>query len=50
MVTPDFRSISDQVTAYRTAGSFVLYLTERFKLEAVLRFFSQEVKKLFPFF
>ena len=31
------------VTAYRTAGSFVLYLTERFGLEAVLRFFSQPV-------
>ena len=41
VATSEFRSISDQVISYRTAGSFVLYLTERFGLEAVLRFFSQ---------
>jgi hypothetical protein len=33
-----FRSISDSTMSYRMAGSFVLYLTERFGLPAMLRF------------
>jgi hypothetical protein len=40
VTTADFRKISDQVLSYRMAGSFVLYLTERFGLPAVLRFFA----------
>lgn len=40
VTTPGFRSIPDQVLSYRVAGSFVLHLTERFGLPAVLRFFQ----------
>ena len=40
VTTDGFRGISDQVMSYRMAGSFVLYLTERFGLPAVLRFFQ----------
>ena len=35
-----FRTIADQVLSYRMAGSFVLHLTERFGLPAVLRSFQ----------
>jgi hypothetical protein len=40
VTTEGFRGISDQVISYRMAGSFVLYLTERFGLPTVLRFFQ----------
>lgn len=36
VTTDGFRSIPDSVLSYRMAGSFVLYLTERFGLPAVL--------------
>lgn len=39
VTTEGFRSIQDSVLSYRMAGSFVLYLTERFGLPAVLGFF-----------
>ena len=39
VTTEGFRGIQDSVLSYRMAGSFVLYLTERFGLAAVLRFF-----------
>lgn len=38
VTTAGFRSIPDSVLSYRMAGSFVLHLTERFGLPAVLRF------------
>jgi hypothetical protein len=41
VTTSEFRGISDTVLSYRMAGSFTLYLTERFGLPAVLRFFVQ---------
>jgi hypothetical protein len=34
-----FRSIGDSVMSYRYAGSFVLFLTDRFGLPAILTFF-----------
>jgi hypothetical protein len=40
VTTPAFRGI-ESVLAYRMAGSFVLYLTERFGLPAVRRFFAE---------
>jgi hypothetical protein len=40
VTTAGFRGISDSVLSYRMAGSFVLHLTERFGLAAVLRFFQ----------
>lgn len=40
VTTAGFRGISDSVLSYRMAGSFVLHLTERFGLPAVLRFFQ----------
>ena len=40
VTTGGFRGIADQVLSYRMAGSFVLHLTERFGLPAVLRFFQ----------
>ena len=39
VTTEGFRGIQDTAVSYRMAGSFVLYLTERFGLAAVLRFF-----------
>ena len=39
VTTEGFRGIRDTAVSYRMAGSFVLYLTERFGLAAVLRFF-----------
>jgi hypothetical protein len=39
VTTEGFRGIQDTAISYRMAGSFVLYLTERFGLAAVLRFF-----------
>jgi hypothetical protein len=39
VTTEGFRGIQDSVMSYRMAGSFVLYLTERFGLPAVLGFF-----------
>lgn len=38
VTTSGFRAIPDQVLSYRMAGSFMLHLTERFGLPAVLRF------------
>ena len=38
VTTAGFRGITDTVLSYRMAGSFVLHLTERFGLPAVLRF------------
>ena len=38
VTTNRFRSIADTTMSYRMAGSFVLYLTERFGLPAVLTF------------
>jgi hypothetical protein len=40
VTTTGFRGIVDSVLSYRMAGSFVLHLTERFGLPAVLRFFQ----------
>ena len=40
VTSADFRGITDQVLSYRLAGSFVLHLTERFGLPAVLRIFQ----------
>ncbi len=40
VTTAGFRGITDSVLSYRLAGSFVLHLTERFGLPAVLRFFQ----------
>lgn len=40
VTTSGFRGISDPVLSYHLAGSFVLHLTERFGLSAVLRFFQ----------
>src|SRR5688500_14753893 len=37
--TNGFRGIQDQTLSYRVAGSFVLHMTERFGLPAVLQFF-----------
>lgn len=42
--TSGFRGISDQVMSYRMAGSFVLHLTERFGLAAVLGFFQASTR------
>jgi hypothetical protein len=39
VTTNEFRGITDQVLSYRMAGSFVLYLQERFGLPALLAFF-----------
>ena len=39
VTTEGFRSIQDSVLSYRMAGSFVLYMTERFGMTLVLRFF-----------
>lgn len=39
VTTNGFRGIQDQVLSYRVAGSFVLHMTERFGLPAVLQFF-----------
>jgi hypothetical protein len=39
VTTNSFRDISDQVLSYRFAGSFVLHMTERFGLPAVIQFF-----------
>ena len=41
VVTSEFRNMPDMVLSYRMAGSFMLYLTERYGLETVLRFFAQ---------
>ena len=38
VTTNTFRSITDSTMSYRMAGSFVLYLTERFGLPSVLTF------------
>ena len=38
VTTTGFRGIQDSIMSYRMAGSFVLYLTERFGLAAVLDF------------
>lgn len=40
VTTSGFRGISDQRLGSNTAGSFVLYMTERFGLAPVLRFFQ----------
>ena len=40
VTTAGFRGIADFELSYRMAGSFVLHLTERFGLAAVLRFFQ----------
>jgi hypothetical protein len=40
VTTTNFRGITDQVMSYRFAGSFVLHMTERFGLPAVIRFFQ----------
>ena len=40
VTTSAFRGIQDSVMSYRFAGSFVLHMTERFGLAAVLRFFQ----------
>ena len=40
VTTTTFRSIQDNVLSYRMAGSFVLRMTERFGLSAVLQFFQ----------
>jgi hypothetical protein len=37
--TANFRAISDSVLAYREAGSFVRFLTDRYGIERVLAFF-----------
>ena len=39
VTTEGFRGIQDSTLSYRMAGSFVLYLTERFGLAAMLQFF-----------
>jgi hypothetical protein len=39
VTTSDFRTLQDQVLSYRMAGSFVLFLEERFGLPQVLVFF-----------
>lgn len=39
VTTDGFRGISDSVLSYRMAGSFLLFLQERFGLPAVLSFF-----------
>lgn len=39
VTTNEFRTIQDQVLSYRMAGSFVLFLEERFGLPQVLTFF-----------
>ncbi len=38
VTTSGFRAIQDSILSYRMAGSFVLYLTERYGLPSVLRF------------
>ena len=40
VTTAGFRGISDQVMSYRMAGSFVLYMTQRFGLPEVLELFQ----------
>jgi hypothetical protein len=40
VTTNEFRTIPDQVLSYRVAGSFVLFLEERFGLSRVLSFFQ----------
>ena len=40
VTTAGFRGITDQVLSYRMAGSFVLFLEERFGLSRVLAFFG----------
>ena len=44
VTTEGFRAIQDSVLSYRMAGSFVLYLTERFGLPAVLRYFTDTAR------
>lgn len=44
VTTEGFRAIQDSVLSYRMAGSFVLYLTERFGLPAVLTFFTNATR------
>lgn len=44
VTTEGFRAIQDSVLSYRLAGSFVLYLTERFGLPAVLSFFRDATR------
>jgi hypothetical protein len=39
VTTNEFRNIADQVMSYRMAGSFVLFLQERYGLPALLAFF-----------
>jgi len=38
VTTPAFRAITDSVVSYRMAGSFVLFLAERFGMPAVEAF------------
>ena len=45
VTTDGFRGIQDTVLSYRMAGSFVLYLTERFGLPAVLQFFRGGIRE-----
>jgi len=45
VTTEGFRGIQDSVLSYRMAGSFVLYLTERFGLPAVLGFFRSGARE-----
>ena len=42
VTTAGFRGITDDLTSYRTAGSFVLFLQERFGLSRVLAFFRTD--------
>jgi len=40
-----FRAVQNQELSYRVAGSFVLYMTERFGMPAVLQFFRQATNR-----
>lgn len=42
--TDGFRAVSDTIMSYRMAGSFVLYLTERFGLPSVQAFFRNSTR------
>jgi hypothetical protein len=41
VTTAGFRGISDQVMSHRVAGSFVLFMTQRFGLPALLQLFHE---------
>ncbi len=44
VTTNEFRTLADQVLSYRMAGSFVLFLQERFGLDRLLGFFRASAR------